>query len=115
MFVIILSLVAALLCALSCGTHIHDKKPVGAVFFGFLSIVNLVFFFLNLTNYNSNEIEKHEIKNVTRYDIDSTMTISRAILPVTIIFSGLNPRAVRASTLFFNVFLFSGFIKINYL
>ena len=76
MFGIILSLVAALLCALSCGIHIYDKKPVGAVFFGFLSILNLVFFFLDLVNYNSNEIEKHEIENVIRYDIDSTMTIS---------------------------------------
>jgi hypothetical protein len=76
MFGIILSLVAALLCALSCGIYIYEKKPVGAVFFGFLSILNLVFFFLNLVNYNSNEIERHKIENVTRYDIDSTMTIS---------------------------------------
>lgn len=76
MFGIILSLVAALLCALSCGIHIYDKKPIGAAFFAFLSILNLVFFFLNLVNYNSNEIERHEIENVIRYDIDSTTTIS---------------------------------------
>jgi len=76
MFGIILSLVAALLCALTCGFHIYDKKPGVAAFFGFLSILNLVFFFLNLVNYNSNEIEKHEIENVIRYDIDSTITIS---------------------------------------
>lgn len=76
MFGIIISFVAAVLCIISCGYQIYNREPISAIFFGFLSVFNIGLFFLNLTNYNSNEIERHEIENVIRYDIDSTLTIS---------------------------------------
>jgi len=78
MFGIILAVVALILCTITSIDDAANGKPIGAVIFGLLAIMNLYILVVDIKKYKSDEPKTYIEKNVVEYHIDSTITINQA-------------------------------------
>ena len=74
---IIISLVASIMCLIAVIVALDNRNYRNAILFAGLFLINVVCLTANIDKYNNPEkYEVHTIKNVTNYQIDSTLTIN---------------------------------------